>query len=225
VPRPIHLTPVTLELGGKSPAIVSAEVPLKDAARRIAWGKSLNAGQTCIAPDYVLVPKTGSTGLSRRIARPYSFLSDAGRQPGLHRHHQRAPTGAAGAFENRRQRQRRTPDPALRPGPGPAHAPCLLLNVNDEMQVMQEEIFGPLLPDRAVSQRSMTGTCLHQLRPRPLALYYFGYNKAEQQRVIEDTHSGGVCMNDTLLHVAIDDLPFGGVGLPGWAATTVTKGF
>ena len=101
---------------------------------------------------------------------------------------------------------------------------CLLLEVNDEMQVMQEEIFGPLLP--IVPYRNLEQALAYiNDRPRPLALYYFGYNKAEQQRVLENTHSGGVCVNETLLHVAIDDLPFGGVGPSGMGCYHGHEGF
>ena len=101
---------------------------------------------------------------------------------------------------------------------------ALLLDVNDEMQVMQDEIFGPLLPIVAYSDLQQALDYINA-RPRPLALYYFGYNKAEQQRVIQNTHSGGVCINETLLHVAIDDLPFGGVGHSGMGHYHGHEGF
>lgn len=100
----------------------------------------------------------------------------------------------------------------------------LLLNVNDDMLVMQDEIFGPLLPIVPYSRIDQAFAYINQ-RPRPLALYYFGYNKAEQQRVLEQTHSGGVCLNDTLLHVAQDDLPFGGVGPSGMGHYHGREGF
>jgi coniferyl-aldehyde dehydrogenase len=220
-----NLTPVTLELGGKSPAIVSRDVPLKDAAERIAFGKTLNAGQTCVAPDYVLVPsdrvddfleayKHAVLGFyptladnpdytaiinPRQVARLESYLIDA-RSKGAK---------VIELFE--RSQDRRMPF-------------SLVLNVNDDMIVMQDEIFGPLLPIVPYDRIEQAFDYINQ-RPRPLALYYFGYNKAEQQRVLEQTHSGGVCMNDTLLHVAQDDLPFGGIGASGMGHYHGHEGF
>lgn len=220
-----NLTPVTLELGGKSPAIVSHDVPLKDAAERIAFGKTLNAGQTCVAPDYVLVPedrvegfveayKTAVLGFyptladnpdytaiinQRQLARLNHYLEDATEK------------GAKLISLYDSGQDRRMPF-------------SLLLNVTDEMLVMQDEIFGPLLPIVPYSRIDQAFTYVNQ-RPRPLALYYFGYNKAEQQRVLEQTHSGGVCLNDTLLHVAQDDLPFGGVGPSGMGHYHGHEGF
>jgi coniferyl-aldehyde dehydrogenase len=220
-----NLTPVTLELGGKSPAIVSDDVPLADAAERIAFGKTLNAGQTCVAPDYVLVPRPRVDGFveayrtvvqrfypqlvdnpdytsivnRRQYARLQSYLDDAEAK------------GARllplfGAGQDRRM---------------PHH---LLLDVTDDMQVMQDEIFGPLLPIVPYDDLDQALAYVNA-RPRPLALYYFGYNKAEQRRVLRQTHSGGVCLNDTLLHVAQDDLPFGGVGPSGMGHYHGHEGF
>ncbi|MDD2059877.1 coniferyl aldehyde dehydrogenase [Pseudomonas sp. GD03860] len=222
-----NLTPVTLELGGKSPAIVSTSVPLADAAERIAFGKTLNAGQTCVAPDYVLVPRerlddfatayrsvvhrfyptvAGNQDYSaiinpRHLARLESYLSDA-RDKGAK---------VVDLYPQEPRQGRRLP-------------PHLLLQVSDEMRVMQDEIFGPLLP--LVPYDSLDQALLYiNQRPRPLALYYFGYDRAEQQKVLENTHSGGACLNDTLLHVAQDDLPFGGVGPSGMGHYHGHEGF
>jgi len=220
-----NLTPVTLELGGKSPAIVAHDVPLKDAAERIAFGKTLNAGQTCVAPDYVLVPKDrveafveaykrAVTGFyptladnpdytaiinPRHLARLNSYLQDA------------TDKGARVVSLYEQGQGRRMPF-------------SLLLDVRDDMLVMQDEIFGPLLPIVPYERIEQAFDYINQ-RPRPLALYYFGYNKAEQKRVLEQTHSGGVCLNDTLLHVAQDDLPFGGVGPSGMGHYHGHEGF
>lgn len=220
-----NLTPVTLELGGKSPAIVSSDVPIKDAAERIAFGKTLNAGQTCVAPDYVLVPKNrvdefveayrkAVTGFyptladnpdytaiinPRHVARLNSYLADA------------TSKGAQVISLYKEAQDRRLPF-------------SLLLNVSDDMLVMQDEIFGPLLPIVPYERIEQAFAYINQ-RPRPLALYYFGYNKAEQNRVLEQTHSGGVCLNDTLLHVAQDDLPFGGIGPSGMGHYHGHEGF
>ena len=220
-----NLTPVTLELGGKSPAIVSSDVPLKDAAERIAFGKTLNAGQTCVAPDYVLVPqeRVGSfveayrqavrgfyptlvdnpdyTAIinDRQLNRLNGYISDATSKGAL----------LVPLFEQNQGRRL-------------GHS--VLLNVNDEMTVMQDEIFGPLLPIVPYSGLDQAFAYINQ-RPRPLALYYFGYDKAEQQRVLQETHSGGVCLNDTLLHVAQDDMPFGGIGPSGMGQYHGHEGF
>lgn len=220
-----NLTPVTLELGGKSPAIVSADVPLKDAAQRIAFGKTLNAGQTCVAPDYALVPKNrvgefveayreairgfyptladnpDYTAIinDRHLARLNAYISDATGKGAL-------------LIELFDQGQaRRMPH-------------SLLLNVRDDMSVMQDEIFGPLLPIVPYDGLDEAFAYINQ-RPRPLALYYFGYNKAEQNRVLNETHSGGVCLNDTLLQVAQDDMPFGGIGASGMGHYHGHEGF
>ncbi|MCW2268686.1 MULTISPECIES: coniferyl aldehyde dehydrogenase [Pseudomonas] len=222
-----NLTPVTLELGGKSPAIVSATVPLKDAAERIAFGKTLNAGQTCVAPDYVLVPRERLDDFAsayrsvvhrfyptvadnpdysaiinpRHLARLDSYLSDA-RDKGAK---------IVDLYPQEPRQGRRLP-------------PHLLLQVSDDMRVMQDEIFGPLLPLVPYDNLDEALQYINQ-RPRPLALYYFGYDRAEQQKVLDNTHSGGACLNDTLLHVAQDDLPFGGVGPSGMGHYHGHEGF
>ncbi len=222
-----NLTPVTLELGGKSPAIVSATVPLKDAAERIAFGKTLNAGQTCVAPDYVLVPRERLDDFAdayrsvvhrfyptvadnpdysaiinpRHLARLDSYLSDA-RDKGAK---------IVDLYPQEPRQGRRLP-------------PHLLLQVSDDMRVMQDEIFGPLLPLVPYDSLDEALAYINQ-RQRPLALYYFGYDRAEQQKVLENTHSGGACLNDTLLHVAQDDLPFGGVGPSGMGHYHGHEGF
>ena len=220
-----NLTPVTLELGGKSPAIVSATVPLADAAERIAFGKTLNAGQTCVAPDYVLVPKQRMDDFVEAyrqvIRRFYPQLADNPDYTSIVNARQHArlqdyldDAHAKGArllplFEEGQARRM------------PHH---LLLDVSDEMRVMQDEIFGPLLP--VVPYEDLEQALAYvNARPRPLALYYFGYDKAGQQTVLERTHSGGVCLNDTLLHVAQDDLPFGGIGPSGMGHYHGHEGF
>ena len=220
-----NLTPVTLELGGKSPAIISADVPMHDAAERIAFGKTLNAGQTCVAPDYVLVPR----------ARLEEFV-DAYRQVVLRFLPRQADNPDYTAIINSRQLGRLqgylrdAADKGARIVPLYEHsqerrlAHTLVLDVTDDMQLMQEEIFGPILPVLPYDQLDQALTYINQ-RDRPLALYYFGYNKAEQQYVLSHTHSGGVCINDTLLHVAQDDLPFGGIGPSGMGHYHGHEGF
>ena len=220
-----NLTPVTLELGGKSPAIVSRDVPLKDAAERIAFGKTLNAGQTCVAPDYVLVPED----------RVGSFV-EAYRQAVRGFYPTLADNPDYTAIINERQLQRlnsylqdaeskgATIIPLYPQAQGRRMPHAVLLNVSDEMKVMQDEIFGPLLPIIPYNTLEDAFTFINE-RDRPLALYYFGYDKGEQQRVLHETHSGGVCLNDTLLHVAQDDLPFGGIGPSGMGHYHGHEGF
>ncbi|MGE6528198.1 coniferyl aldehyde dehydrogenase [Pseudomonas sp. NPDC077382] len=210
-----NLTPVTLELGGKSPAIVSNDVPLADAAERIAFGKTLNAGQTCVAPDYVLVPRQRIDDFfeayRKVVQRFYPQLADNPDYTSIVNRRQHA--RLQGYLDDAQAKGARLL-PLFEQGQDRRMPHCLLLDVTDEMQVMQDEIFGPLLPvvpydgiDQALAYVNA--------RPRPLALYYFGYDRAEQRHVLRHTHSGGVCLNDTLLHVAQDDLPFGGVGPSG----------
>ena len=220
-----NLTPVTLELGGKSPAIVSAEVPLAAAAERIAFGKTLNAGQTCVAPDYVLVPK-------RRVDPFVAAYRDAVQRffPKL------ADNPDYTAIINERQLQRLkgylsdaeakgAKIVSLYPEAQGRRLPqYVMLDVNDEMKVMQDEIFGPLLPVVPYDRLDDALTYIND-RPRPLALYYFGYDKAEQQRVLHETHSGGVCLNDTVLQVVQHDIPFGGIGPSGMGHYHGHEGF
>lgn len=220
-----NLTPVTLELGGKSPAIVSNDVPLKDAAERIAFGKTLNAGQTCVAPDYVLVPEDRVDGFvdayRNAVQKFYPTLADNPDYTAIINDRQLARLNRY--LDDASSKGARV-IPLFGQGQGRRMPFSLLLNVSDDMTVMQDEIFGPLLPIVPYSRIDQAFAYINQ-RPRPLALYYFGYNKAEQQRVLEQTHSGGVCLNDTLMHVAQDDMPFGGVGPSGMGHYHGHEGF
>ena len=220
-----NLTPVTLELGGKSPAIVSATVPLADAAERIAFGKTMNAGQTCVAPDYVLVPEDRVQDFItayRRVIRTfypemtdnpdYTSIINPRQLARLNSYLEDAQAKGAGLLPLFAESQdRRLPH-------------TLLLNVTDDMLVMQDEIFGPLLPI-VPYLRIDDAIAYINARPRPLALYYFGYDKDEQQQVLARTHSGGVGLNETLLHVAVCDLPFGGIGPSGMGHYHGHEGF
>lgn len=225
-----NLTPVTLELGGKSPAIVAPGFPIERAAARILLGKCLNAGQTCIAPDYVLVPEgseqafIGAARASvarmypRILATPdYSSIVNA-------RHYARlaeyvADAKARGAVVENLAAHGEAPDPATRRMP-----PVALSGVDDGMRVMQEEIFGPLLP--VLGYRDIdTAIGVVNARPRPLALYLFDEDEARIARVLARTVAGGVTLNDTLLHVAQESLPFGGVGPSGMGAYHGYEGF
>lgn len=220
-----NLTPVTLELGGKSPAIVSRDVPLKDAAERIAFGKTLNAGQTCVAPDYVLVPedRVGAFVEAYRQAVKgfYPTLADNADYTAIINERQLA---RLNAYISDATSKGALLIPLFEQGQGRRMSHSVLLNVSDEMSVMQDEIFGPLLPIVPYRDLEQAFAYINQ-RPRPLALYYFGYDKREQHRVLHETHSGGVCLNDTLLHVAQDDMPFGGIGPSGMGHYHGHEGF
>lgn len=218
-----NLTPVTLELGGKSPALLAPDADLALAAPRIASGKLLNAGQTCIAPDYALVQRGKEDDFAAAIAaaaaRLYpSFLGNPDYTAIVDERHVRR---LQGLIDDARARGARivTLDPAREPPvPGSRKMlPTLILGADDSMQVMREEIFGPLLPvetydtlDDAVARIGA--------RPHPLAFYYFGAAGERMGRVLEQTIAGGVTVNDTLWHFAHPQLPFGGVGASGIGA-------
>ncbi|MBL0140932.1 MAG: coniferyl aldehyde dehydrogenase [Betaproteobacteria bacterium] len=214
-----NLTPVTLELGGKSPAIIGRGFALDEAADRVMFGKCLNAGQTCVAPDYVLVPEecvdAFSDAARRSVAAMYPTLAGN-------------PDYTAIVDERHRNRLGQLLEDALAKGAkaieiNPAgedvvaagkRAPTLLVGVDDSMTVMREEIFGPLLP--LVPYRSLDDAIAYvNARPRPLALYLFEHDREAIELVIRRTVSGGVTVNETILHIAQDDLPFGGVGESG----------
>jgi len=227
-----NLTPVTLELGGKSPAIIHGSYPHRDAARRIVFGKFLNAGQTCIAPDYVLVSRERRDELLEELGKALremypaaqtnpQFTSILGRKP-----HQRlteliedARAKGADILEpTTRQPARPTGNLGLR------FAPTLVAGVSADMRVLQEEIFGPILPIVTYDSFEEVFGFLAS-RPRPLALYYFDRDRARIGRMLHESHSGGVVINDTLLHIAQDDLPFGGVGESGMGRYHGIEGF
>jgi len=225
-----NLTPVTLELGGKSPAVVHSGFPLQTAAARIMAGKLYNAGQTCIAPDYVLVHADNRDEFvrhaSQAVAAMYPKLVD---NPDFTRivnldHYQRL----RGLVEDAAMKGAQVTE--LNPAQEDANehnrvfAPVMLTGVNDEMLVMREEIFGPVLP--VVTYRSLDEAIEYvNAHPRPLALYYFDNSSKRVQEVLDRTTSGGVTVNDTLFHIAQNDLPFGGVGPSGMGAYHGFDGF
>jgi coniferyl-aldehyde dehydrogenase len=212
-----NLTPVTLELGGKSPAIIDASCDWEVVIERLAWGKLINAGQTCIAPDYVLVPRAhierfvqAIQGSMRKLYPTFvgnpdytSIVSD--------RHLARMRE----LVEDARGRGAVVVElESAGGGAGRQLAPVLLLNVTNDMRVMREEIFGPLLP--VVAYDSLTDALAYvNKHERPLALYWFGTDRTNRERVLRETIAGGVSINDTLIHVAQNCLPFGGIGASG----------
>jgi coniferyl-aldehyde dehydrogenase len=218
-----NLVPVTLELGGKSPAIFDADADFALAAPRLVNGKLLNAGQTCIAPCYAIVPATRVdefvAAITRAVAAMYPTLAANPDYTAIvnARHYQRL----MGLIDDARTKGARivSLNPAAENLAAAARkiAPTLILDVTDDMKVMQEEIFGPLLPVEACADLDDAIRRVNA-RPHPLALYWFGSDAARRERVLQETMSGGVTVNDTLLHFANEALPFGGVGPSGQGA-------
>jgi coniferyl-aldehyde dehydrogenase len=224
----VNLTPTTLELGGKSPCIIDASCDLDTVALKIAHGKLLNAGQTCIAPDYVLLPKGKEAAFGHAFALAVAklFPSIAGNPDYAAiispRHHARLQAMLAAAEAGGAKLQIINTG-----GESTEHrqmCPVLAFNVPDSAQLMQEEIFGPVLP--VLSYESVDDAISYiNARPRPLALYWFGTDNAARDKVLGQTVSGGVTVNDTLMHIAHENLPFGGVGDSGWGSYHSEAGF
>jgi aldehyde dehydrogenase (NAD+) len=216
------ITPVTLELGGKSPCIVAEDCDLARAAKRIAWGKFLNAGQTCVAPDYVLVQKEVKEALVERLKE--SILAFYGPDP--------QQSADYGRLINESQFDRLSgllgEGQVILGGETSRDdlymAPTLIENVPEDGCLMGEEIFGPLLPILEYDDLSMALNFINQ-RPKPLALYVFSRSRQLQERVIGETSSGGVCINDTIVHLSASSLPFGGVGQSGFGRYHGRAGF
>jgi coniferyl-aldehyde dehydrogenase len=218
-----NLTPVTLELGGKSPALFAPGADFARAAPRLMAGKLLNAGQTCIAPDYALVPEGQADALVAAIERAAAVLYPAYvANPDYtsiinERHWQRL----TALVDDARAKGARivTLNPAGEASAGSSRAmlPTLVVGANDTMAVMREEIFGPVLPIETYGTLDEAVATINA-RPHPLAFYYFGPDDAAQANVLRQTLAGGVTINDTLWHFAHKGLPFGGVGASGIGA-------
>lgn len=210
-----HLTPVTLELGGKCPCIVCADAPLDVTARRIAWGKFMNAGQTCVAPDFVLVDSRVREGLIAALKQALrEFYGDDPRASTdygriINRRHFERLIGLLAAGRVAHGSQQDASDLYL--------APTLLTAVPLDAPVMQDEIFGPILPVLEFDTLDDALAALHD-RPTPLALYLFTQDRAIQERVLATARSGGACLNDTIVHILSKQLPFGGLGESGMGA-------
>lgn len=225
-----NLVPVTLELGGKSPAIVGEGYSMALAAKKIMHGKCINAGQTCIAPDYVMVPKGRADAFVEECRAAFAAM-----YPRLQtnpdytaivndRHYQRL----QGYLEDARNRGAKLIElnPAKEELDVNARkmAPVIVLHAKDDALLMQEEIFGPILPVRTYETLDEAIAYVED-HPRPLALYYFDDDQRKIDKVLRETISGGVCINETMLHFAQDDLPFGGVGASGMGHYHAREGF
>jgi len=223
-----NLTPVTLELGGKSPVIIADDMPIETAVERLIFGKCINAGQICVAPDYILCPEDKVTDFINAYQKQFQTMY--GKQ---------TPSKDYGNVINDVQHSRLLSwlDDAVEKGATVISAnnqeinresrqlpTQLVTNTTDEMLLMQGEIFGPILPILGYKKLGETINYINE-RPRPLALYIMSFDKAIQQELLNKTHSGGVCINDTIFHVAADDAPFGGVGDSGMGHYHGKEGF
>jgi coniferyl-aldehyde dehydrogenase len=227
-----NLVPVTLELGGKSPAIIDRGYSPMRAAKSIVYGKLSNAGQTCIAPDYALVHASNVEAFvaafdaAARAAYPAGAADDAYSAIISQRHYDRL----TGLIEDAKRKGARILEiDAARGSAGAAASarklpPTLIVGATPDMAVMQEEIFGPILP--VISYEALEDAIAFvNAKPRPLALYVFSDDRRAVGRILDRTTSGNVTVNDTLLHYAQDDLPFGGVGYSGMGAYHGEEGF
>ena len=227
-----NLVPVTLELGGKSPTVVGKSADIEKAALRIMSGKLLNAGQVCLAPDYVFVPegKTAEFVAAAQSAVEKMFpsgLKDNDDYTSVvnKRHFDRLQS----YIEDARAKGGEVVEinPAADDFSQQAHhkmAPHIVTDASDEMKVMQDEIFGPILPIKSYKDATDVVSYINA-HPRPLGMYYFGKDAEEREYLLSNTTSGGVTVNDVVFHVAQEDLPFGGVGMSGMGAYHGKDGF
>ena len=223
-----NLVPVTLELGGKSPAIIDDKIDIKTAVSRFILAKTLNAGQTCVAPDYILCPENKVTELTNELKQLYSKM-----HPSIT--HNKDCT----SIVNNAQYARLADLLSDAQSKGATLVPLsadenndtlrrmpltVILDATNEMDIMNQEIFGPALPIISYNNSSQAIDYVNN-KPSPLALYIFSFDKQFQQHVLKNTHSGGVCINDAASHVANEDLPFGGIGPSGMGAYHGVEGF
>ncbi len=226
-----NLVPVTLELGGKSPTIIGKGADLTRAGERIALGKMLNAGQICLAPDYLLVPEDQEEGVVAAVQlgvhEMYPTLLDNEDYTAIisDKHFERL----KGLVEDARSKGAEVievnPGKESFSGANTRKMPLTILrNVTDDMQAMREEIFGPVLPVKTYKAVDEAIGYIND-HDRPLGLYYFGSDTKEREAVLERTISGGVTVNDVIFHISVDDMPFGGVGPSGIGSYHGPEGF
>jgi coniferyl-aldehyde dehydrogenase len=225
-----NLVPVTLELGGKSPVIVGSDISARSAADKIMTGKCFNAGQTCVAPDYAMVPRgmlaDFVAACEASVTKMYPTLASNADYTSIvsDRHYARL----RGYLDEAKSRGAKIVEinpakEALEPAQRKL-APTLVLDPPEDLALMQEEIFGPILP---VKTHGDLGEAIDYVNdhPRPLALYFLGHDDDETERVVSQTIAGGMCINETVLHVGVADLPFGGVGPSGMGHYHGQEGF
>jgi coniferyl-aldehyde dehydrogenase len=226
-----NLVPLTLELGGKSPVVVGQSSKMQDVAQRVMQGKTMNAGQICLAPDYALVPE-GKVNefVDAAVAITSEMFPDMKDNDDYtsiinQKHYDRIQGYLADAKEKGAEVVEINPsNEDFSQQPHHKIPPTIVLNPTDDMQIMQEEIFGPVLPVKTYSDVSETVNYINS-KDRPLGLYYFGKDKKEQDFVLNNTTSGGVTVNDVISHIQMEDLPFGGVGPSGMGSYHGHDGF
>ena len=225
-----NLTPVTLELGGKSPTLIADDVPMAMAAERIAFGKALNAGQTCVAPDYVLCPRNRVdefvAAFGSALAKMYPGMTRSRDYSAVvnDRHYRRLRDYLDDARARGADVVELNPGD-LSPEPGSRKMPLYLIRgATADMRVMQEEVFGPILPVVAYGHLEEALDFINA-RPRPLALNLFIADAGRRERILAETHAGGVCVNDAVSQFLAEDLPFGGVGESGMGHYHGYEGF
>ncbi len=226
-----NLVPTTLELGGKSPVVIGRDADMQLSARNVMAGKTMNAGQICLAPDYVFVPE-GRTeefieAATSSVAKMYPTIKDNPDYTSIvnERHYERI----NGYIKDARDKGARVVElnPAKEDFSQQEHhriPPTLILDPSEDMQVMQDEIFGPVLPIKSYKNIDETLDYIND-HARPLGLYYFGNDAAEEHKVLSHTTSGGVTVNDVIMHIAQEELPFGGVGPSGMGSYHGVDGF
>lgn len=226
-----NLVPVTLELGGKSPVIIGKSANLEQAATNIMAGKTMNAGQICLAPDYVILPEDSRDEFveyaRNSVEKMFPNIKDNPDYTSIvnERHYDRL----NGYLDDAKEKGANVVEinPANEDFSQQEHhriPPTLVLDPTDDMKVMQDEIFGPILPIKQYKDVQETMDYVNS-KDRPLGLYYFGQDKAEEREVLTRTTSGGVTVNDVIMHVAQEDLPFGGVGPSGMGSYHGYDGF
>lgn len=226
-----NLTPVTLELGGKSPTILGRSADVKQAAERIALGKMMNAGQICLAPDYLLVPREKEDEVVAEIGKAVSLLypklldNDDYSSVINGRHKDRLKAYLDDARAKGAEVIEVNPaNEDFAASNGNKLPLSIVRNPTDDMRIMQEEIFGPILPVKSYD-RIEEAVAYVNAHDRPLGLYYFGKDEGEERRVLDRTISGGVTVNDVVFHVSMEDLPFGGIGPSGMGSYHGKDGF
>lgn len=226
-----NLVPVTLELGGKSPVIMGRSADFAKAGERIAWGKMMNAGQICLAPDYLIVPEDKEdeaiSGVVSGASTMYPTLLDNEDYTSIvsDRHFERLHSLIEDARDKGAEVIEVNPGKEDFGSSNQRKLPLTILRgATEDMAAMQEEIFGPVLPVRTYKSVDQAIDYVNE-NDRPLGLYYFGEDKAEQERVLTRTVSGGVTTNDVVFHVSMEDLPFGGIGPSGMGSYHAIEGF
>ena len=226
-----NLVPLTLELGGKSPVVVGKSSNISSAAVRVMQGKTMNAGQICLAPDYALVPKDKLDEFVNEsinaVSEMYPSLKDNDDYTSIinEKHFERIKSYLDDAKEKGAEIVEINPgEEDFSQQPHFKIPPTLVLNPSDEMKLMQEEIFGPVLPIKSYEKVEDSVEYINT-KDRPLGLYYFGEDKKEQEYLLKNTTSGGVTVNDVISHVTMETLPFGGVGPSGMGSYHGYDGF